>query len=165
MRRSDFFLGYGRVRLEDFRSDPSHSSGAHRSVNLKHAARLVDLFKAVGCDNVSEENAVLGIVDRVGLADALVAGGIPELPRAIGSSQTPLLHRVSVVCLQGLHRIEAARTMLDPADAWWTVKLYASGKLQRRLFSSSRRAWSGVSPAQLPTLTARQIFPPPSPTR
>ncbi|KAK3672623.1 hypothetical protein LTR78_007435 [Recurvomyces mirabilis] len=113
------FLGYARVALSALHFNQQSDLG-HRNVSDRNVSRILRIFKIEGCQRKDENHFLTGIVD-----------GAEDLREALTSApsayeQLPVLPHCRVECLNGLHRILAAREHLDQNDQWWIVRLYTS---------------------------------------
>lgn len=115
------FQGYARVKLDNIDFD----SG--RDLDDRNVNRLIDIFKSQGCKRESTANAISVLVQRSAIEEALARQGSSSLAvHSIVPAQLPYLN-AKVLCLQGKHRIHAARKVLPYGDWWWTVKIFDSG--------------------------------------
>jgi hypothetical protein len=71
------------------------------------------------------------MVEQSDLDDALLASDVSaERLLSNPDNNPPALKFAAsyrLICLHGRHRIVAAREILLPTDAWWTVELYLAG--------------------------------------
>lgn len=96
----------------------------HRPLCQKNVKRICKIYRLEGCNRSDEDNFISAVVDPVVYHTACAAP-----PRMfVSSSNVPLLDLERVECLDGLHRIAAAKSFLDEAEPWWIVKLYSSSK-------------------------------------
>lgn len=109
-----------------------------RELSRKNVERLKEVFRTDNIRRLEPRNHIPAVVDQVDLDDAIQASEISaESLLSNPDNDPPVLtfparHRLT--CLHGRHRIQAAREILPPTDAWWTVDLYLAGMstLQRR---------------------------------
>lgn len=116
------FHGYARVKLENVDFD----SG--RELDDRKVKRLLGIFKKQGCERKKTTNAISVLVAKGALGNVLTqqnssGSGVHFIVPAL----LPHLN-VKVLCLQGKHRICAARKFLKNADRWWTAKVFDAGK-------------------------------------
>ena len=116
------FQGYARVKLENIDFD----SG--RDLDDQNMNRLVGIFKLQGCKRESTANAISVLVERsvIGKEHAQ-QGSSSSAVHSIIPARLPFLD-AKVLCLQGKHRIYAARKFLPYGDWWWTVKIFDAGR-------------------------------------
>jgi hypothetical protein len=76
-----------------------------------------------------DESCIKGVEDPLQL-DGVLAFSQMSLPQADPGSglDIPFVHVEEVICLNGLHRVEAAKRWLREGEKWWTIKLFANGK-------------------------------------
>lgn len=120
------FRGLARVQLHALHFDHPLVERKHRSISQKNVRRLQRVFGEVGCLRLQEENYINAVVDDASLDKALSLSR-DELLCLREGQELPLLD-VHVDCLSGLHRIEAAKAILDNNDQWWVVRLFTKGK-------------------------------------
>ena len=113
-----------RLRYESITVDP-------RQLDPKNVDRLLGVFKLEGCRRLEPQSHIPALISRAALHSLLerIPGGQSSLsPR--GKEKTPIQvePRDYLTCLQGRHRIEAAKKYLHPDDKWWVVDLYAVGE-------------------------------------
>ena len=112
------FRGHARVKLDDI---DFHSG---RDLDRQNVKRLVGIFQLQGCERESTANAISVLVE---------GGTIPPLDPPSSAMHSlipdglPYLS-TKVLCLQGKHRICAAREFLHDTDRWWTTKVFDAGK-------------------------------------
>ena len=116
------FQGYARVKLEDI----DFNSG--RELDGQNVKRLVGIFKLQGCVRENTANAISVLVERGALGNVRTQQGSPSSAvHSIIPTRLPYLN-TKVLCLQGKHRICAARKFLHHTNRWWTVKVFDAGK-------------------------------------
>jgi hypothetical protein len=103
-----------------------------QEANEKVVVKLRDVFAHEGCLRLEPKNHIPAIISQANLDLA-----IHTTPGAIGASilaghkklpcELIFPDGVSIECLQGLHRVEAAKKMLPRRDWWWTIDLYLEG--------------------------------------
>ncbi|KAI9769847.1 MAG: hypothetical protein M1840_003841 [Geoglossum simile] len=124
IERRHTYQGTARIGLEvlHFRQDQ------HRRLDRKNVEFLKGCFRKYGCRPLEVGNCIRARIDRESLDDALRESGLTA--RDLLSNQTegyPELVFPSgqqLECLNGQHRIQAAREFLSPKDKWWAVELY-----------------------------------------
>lgn len=110
-----------------------------RQQDPKNTARLLQSFSLEGCNRLQPENFISALVDADHLA-----------PQAVFSdrhfAEPPSLSSgCKVVCLDGYHRVQAAREFLAGDERWWAANLYIDGSI----ISDSWRSVSGHIPIWL----------------
>ena len=118
------FVGYVRVALADL---DFSCCGPIIPANVD---RLERVFHIEGCVRLDPNHFLSGYLD---VAAAEVRGldirsYVTSDPHAADLGTRQLLRRVPVYCMQGLHRIEAARKQLPLDDQWWIIRLYRACK-------------------------------------
>ena len=108
------------LRFEDITIAP-------RQYDHTNVSRLVQVFKDVGCKRPPEENHVAALISTERLQQ--IREEISEENRGGRKAKDQDMQSVSrnglsLLCLQGRHRIEAAKRFLHPDDRWWMVDLY-----------------------------------------
>ena len=128
-RRS--FIGLAKVDLAalDFSESIRRN---HRPVSQRKIERLLAIFETEGCKRLDRSNYVHALTDGTDLQAALEQGAVSRDalrdPQRCGIPPLPIRR---LDCLDGLHRIQAARAYLDDEDYWWVVKLYSRGASSR----------------------------------
>ena len=142
------FLGIARIPLDAL--DFNHElQKVHRVLSDRAVARLENIFEKEGCLRLQDENHISAVVDEDELVWALAVTGLERgnLPRHPSGGDIPELGLMHVRCLHGLHRVNAAKRVLDGVDRWWTVRLYSSrGRLMPAYCS---RSWTNDQQASL----------------
>jgi hypothetical protein len=123
--RARKYLGTARVRIEKLKLP----IGELRDSVLQ---KLKGVFREGGCRPLDAQNHVLATISQACLDDALRISNIsadellnPE------NREYPVLKisdNMKLDCLQGLHRLQAAKDIMPWKDQWWAVDLYLSGK-------------------------------------
>ncbi|QSS66486.1 hypothetical protein I7I51_07343 [Histoplasma capsulatum] len=100
----------------------------------ENAARLIKLFKSVGCDRDDPEHHVPALISNDTLEEALSSSQttVEALLSGMDPPHLTLGDNVRLRCLQGKSRLQAASHFLDPGDKWWGVKLYLDSQAQLR---------------------------------
>ncbi len=116
------FRGYARVDLRALRFDDVD----HRPISDKNVARLLRVFETEGCRRFDANNFIKAVVEETDLQQLVVS---QEVERSIPDAwdQRGLANVVSILCLDGLHRVEAAKRFLDSNDQWWIISVYIKG--------------------------------------
>ena len=94
-----------------------------RPVGEAHVKNLVEVYKQTGCN--PRENPIPGCVTRAQLE--MISEELDELQDHDIGIGTYIFEEVT--CFHGLHRVEAAKRLLAPAEQWWTVDLYLTEEL------------------------------------
>jgi hypothetical protein len=126
------YRGTARVRLEvlDFQwNEP-------RELSRKNVERLKEIFRGDkrlygNIRRLDPRNHIPAVVEQSDLDDAILASEVSaERLLSNPDNDPPVLKFAEgyrLTCLHGRHRIQAAREILPPTDAWWTVDLYLAG--------------------------------------
>ncbi|KAM9873936.1 hypothetical protein VDGL01_12000 [Verticillium dahliae] len=100
-----------------------------RKPNEKIITHLKETFKIEGCLRLEPKNHIPAVISQkmlntcVSVSTDMSQSMLLENPK----KEPPLLKfpdGVTIECLQGLHRISAAKGLLPRRDWWWTVDLY-----------------------------------------
>ena len=97
-----------------------------RQLDVKNVKRLQKIFELEGCLRLEPDNYIPALISRSLLSD---------LPNLVGEPadlavEPPMFDpSVSLRCLHGRHRIEAARQHLALTGKWWVVNLYVEDHL------------------------------------
>ena len=128
-----FQIPLDKLEYEKLPNNPRQRDG-------KNVTRLLDVFRAEGCQPREPENHVPALISRSALPQNSrpggVGGSIFEEPQWFIPESTPQI-------LHGTHRLKAARKFLKGVDRWWVVDLYSDGakvslRLRGRFADSSR---------------------------
>lgn len=105
--------------------------GEHREPLAENVTHLIRVFRVEGCKRLEEGNFVEAQVNRRDL-DAALASENLTLPQHPPEDwrKFPFLRLRSIDCLNGLHRVLAARKFLNKNDRWWIARLYTDGRAQ-----------------------------------
>lgn len=126
------YRGIAKVNLQALKFDYPLVREKHRKLSIPNVERLKGIFRRNGCLRLQEKNFINAIIDDSTLQDSLSLIG-SSIDAFRGSREgDPLLHLSlgSVECLSGLHRVEAAKSVLDDNDQWWVVKFYSKSWVQ-----------------------------------
>jgi hypothetical protein len=127
--KSEFFIGIARIHLDKL-SFHDALSKQHRAESEKATARLLSVFQLEGCQRLEENNFIDALISEGRLDSALATAGVTreqfrgEAILRTADEALELHPEHDIQCLNGLHRILAAKKFLDNNDQWWTVKLY-----------------------------------------
>ena len=129
--RGSSFRGTARIRFTHL----NFSDLCPRKPNKSITARIREAFSNSGCLRLEPKHRIPALINQDILDAAIEASSIESLAALLGNQtkQPPELtlpDHVRVECLQGLHRVEAAKEFLPRRDWWWTVDLYLEGKSQ-----------------------------------
>lgn len=118
--RSRTFCGSFRVPLDKLEYEQLPNNPKQR--DGKNVARLLDVFRAEGCQPREPENHMPALISRSAMPQTSRPGGssVFEEPQWF-NPKSPLQ------VLHGRLRLEAARKFLQGADRWWVVDLYSDG--------------------------------------
>ncbi|CAD6446248.1 f68f9563-ded7-4069-bc2f-2a3b06713e93 [Sclerotinia trifoliorum] len=118
------YRGIACVRLENLHF-PSEDS---RELNQENVERLKELFQKDITRRLDPKNRIAAEINEIDLNEAIrTSNTSAELLMNIHDENPPFLifpSNYQLTCLHGRHRILAAREILPPANAWWTVDLY-----------------------------------------
>lgn len=163
------FRGLARVDLAKLNFEYALSQG-HRNLEQRNVKRLLGIFRTHGCERYESANFVKARVDAGSLDAALTSQGfrLPQQPPDSWQA-IPILQVSSIDCLNGLHRVLAARKYLDLNDQWWIARLYTEGWVFEAFFllamltgvqtshSFARETWWRSTPMSRLLLTARSF--------
>jgi len=98
-----------------------------RQKDPKIVDNLKEHFQRARCRRFIPDNYIPVLITITELRKALRASGLNEqafqTPAKDGSFFLKTAPRQNLKCLEGRHRIEAAKQILPPGDHWWTFKL------------------------------------------
>lgn len=126
------YQGTARVRLEvlDFQwNEP-------RELSRKNVERLKEIFQGDkmlhgNVRRLDPRNHIPAVIEQSDLNDAILTSEVSaERLLSNPDNNPPVLKFAAgyrLTCLHGQHRIQAAREVLPPTDAWWAVDLYLAG--------------------------------------
>ena len=111
---------------------------AKRRPDQDHVDRVKRVFRKAGCRPLESMHHIPAVVSQqqldAALAEARRRGRwkVDALPSSYAAINTPngypeLEFPGGIECLHGLHRIQAGKEWLQPAEKWWIVDLYLSG--------------------------------------
>jgi hypothetical protein len=110
-----------------------------REVDQSIVRNLVEIFQKspYGCDREHDLHVIKGHVDPNDLDHILELSNLTleDLQTSLDSQGfRPRIEtgNLKIRCLDGRHRVEAAKCFLIPSDLWWTVKLYFTLKEGKR---------------------------------
>ncbi len=114
--RGSFKVPLDQISLEG----TSHDTRQH---DPKNARRLLESFALEGCNKLQPENYISVLVNGADLpSQNLHSNTYFEEPPAFAFKR-------HVICLDGHHRIQAAREYLAREDRWWVANVYADGNV------------------------------------
>ena len=130
--KAHYLLGLARVDLHELVFTPAISRG-HRESSDKLKTRLITVYELEGCRRFEEENFIDAKIDADDLNVALQKANLTISALKEKSHKdlcnpeqiSRLKFQRGLSCLNGLHRVRAAQTFLDPNDRWWIVRLYS----------------------------------------
>jgi hypothetical protein len=119
------FRGTARVRFENL-------AFGRRDLNEKAVTYLEDKLKKQGILRLEPRHRIPAIIDWKVLEEAIEASPntSSELLLENPEEEPPYLQLPSgqlIDCLQGLHRVAAAKKILPPGGWWWSIDLYING--------------------------------------
>jgi uncharacterized protein YnzC (UPF0291/DUF896 family) len=123
------FRGTVRVRLDNL-AFCEETCGA---LDEKKKRRLKQIFTFQGCLRLKPENHVQALISEAQLQHALQSSQrtedqIRQQPREVTPVELSFPLDFELVCLNGQHRIAAAKELLFSRDRWWCVDLYSEGR-------------------------------------
>ncbi|KAG9186453.1 hypothetical protein G6011_09561 [Alternaria panax] len=121
------YRGIVRVPLHALNFGHGVVEDKHRDLSHENVIRLEKVYEQVGCSRLQEENVVNAVIEDHDLVTALSLHGmsLDDMRSLQWPQDAPTLHLENVQCLDGMHRIEAARRFLDENDKWWIVRLFS----------------------------------------
>ncbi|KAL8788265.1 MAG: hypothetical protein Q9213_001785 [Squamulea squamosa] len=135
------------LRKLRFESQPKNP----RQLDAKNIDRILTVFELQGCLRLEPENHIPALVSPATLS--AIVKELPEGQRVLVPSvdKPPILSDIpcDLVCLNGQHRVEAAKRFLGAGDKWWIVDLYASDLSQeaqntlREDYANSKNFYDG----------------------
>jgi len=118
------FREFARVSLDDL----SFGHDSARSIDERNVFRLRKIFEIEGCQRSDGHN----FIDATAAGNAATSFEPEQLPLfkipADNWCTVPLLKLGAIACLNGQHRIEAAKRYLAPNDRWWIVRIFVDGQ-------------------------------------
>lgn len=121
------YRGTARVRLESLHFEWNEP----RELSRKNVERLKEIFRTENVRRLEPSNHIPAVVDETVLDAAARASEVLAENLLSNPDNGPPFLKISphnrLICLHGRHRIQAAREILPPTDAWWTVDLYLTG--------------------------------------
>jgi hypothetical protein len=120
--KSRTFCGSFRIPLDKLEHEQLPNNPRQR--DSKNVARLLDVFRAEGCQPREPENHVPALISYSALPQASRPGG---LGGSVFEEPQRFIPEYPLRVLHGRHRLEAARRFLKGADRWWVVDLYSDG--------------------------------------
>ena len=131
------YRGVARVHLDDLEFQQPLGSDPIKS-DPRRVEYLKRRFQKEGCDRLPVLRHIPVIIDQQSL-DAAMRDSCVSAQRLLkAASPYPYLafpKGFQLRYIHGLHRIEAGREILSGNERWWTVDLYLSGRLLKKLFS------------------------------
>ncbi|KAF4344402.1 Intracellular transport USO1 [Fusarium beomiforme] len=128
--RGIYFRGTARIRFANLR----FGNLCPREPNQKIATQLKERFSGEGCLRLEPKNHIPAVISKDTLEVCIRAS--PNVSQDVllenNGKQPPELRlpeNCMVECLQGLHRIAAAKEFLPRRDWWWTIDLYLEAGL------------------------------------
>ena len=113
------YRGSFKISLENIELQTTTHNTRQR--DPKNIARLLESFALEGCNRLQPENYISVLVDGVELPSQI------EHPSSNYNEPPTLTLQGTVLCLDGHHRIQAAREFLAGEDRWWVADLYLNG--------------------------------------
>ena len=121
-------LGFARVRLSDLHCD-SQGGTTHRRLAPATVSRLVRIFRSHPPLRGEERHFVEAVLDDKDVSAVKQSAAVlPSAPSALQLQTLPILQGYRLRCLNGWHRLQAARRCLNENDQWWVVKIYSRGE-------------------------------------
>lgn len=120
--KSKCFLGFARIQFSQLSFNDSLRQN-HREESRKATARLLRVFRIEGCKRYEFENFIDATIPLHVFEEAISPADASTFQDA-GDARQLQLHQ-AVECLNGLHRILAAKEYLPFNDRWWIVRLFS----------------------------------------
>lgn len=121
--RGKMFVGSASVRLEAFKFS--------RKADNTNVERLLALLGDANCDRTDVKNHVVATIDTHTLERALQESSLTSLATdasgAYPKLELPL--GMSILCLDGVDRLTAAREIFPHDEQHWVADLYLAGTL------------------------------------
>jgi hypothetical protein len=121
------YKGTARVALHHLHFD----NHGRRELNRKNVDRLIEIFRTESVLRLEPQHHIPAVIDPTLLDDVIQASGLSAESLLNNPDQNlpalKLPQQFRLTCLHGQHRIQAAREILPPTDAWWVVDLYLVG--------------------------------------
>lgn len=113
------FRGFVRVNLDDL----SFVHDSHRGLDERNVARICRIFELEGCQRLDEHHFVDVVIGHDQALDEhrVTERPIPHWP------DLPLIVCGKLECLNGRHRIQAAKLHLPPNERWWIARVFIEG--------------------------------------
>lgn len=128
--RGSSFRGTARIRFAHLR----FGELSPRHPNERITTYLKEKFSNEGCLRLDPKNHIPAVISQAILDAAIQASPNVSQDSLLENQrkQPPelrLSEGVTIECLQGLHRIAAAKIVLPRRDWWWTIDLYLDGNV------------------------------------
>jgi hypothetical protein len=129
------YRGIVRAPLHALKFGHGIVAARHRDLSYENVIRLQKIYEQVGCSRLQEENFINAVIEDDDLTVALSLHGmsLDDMRSLQWPRDAPTLHLDNIQCLDGMHRIEAARRFLNENDKWWIVRLFSYGQSQRTI--------------------------------
>ena len=127
--KQGYYRGSARVRLENLAVEGLEVRPT-RTVDDDHVQHLIDTFHTEGCDNLDPKHRVKALIRDEDIGDILQASEmtVEEFMQYIDTPKTLSCGDRLFVCLEGRHRIKAARRFFNAEERWWAVDFYSFGQ-------------------------------------
>lgn len=128
--REEKFRGTAKVDLNDL----TFAHPPIRKYSAKNEEWLLSAFQTDGCSPLLVDHHIPAVIDHASLQDAIsISNTSSNTLLSKHSHYWPKLtfkQGFKLLCLQGRHRVGAARKHLEEGYRWWIVDLYSDGKMK-----------------------------------
>ena len=131
-KKSMCYRGIARAPLHALKFGHGIVAARHRDLSYENVIRLQRIYEQVGCSRLQEENFINAVIedDELDVALSLHGMSLDDMRSLQWPQDAPTLHLDNLQCLDGMHRIEAARRFLNENDKWWIVRLFSYSQSQ-----------------------------------
>ena len=121
------FRGSAKIHLKHLKCENVAKEDQRLFLDPKNVARLVQIYKLEGCLRLDIEHHVPAIIKESELQKSLSISNVDgvDLLKRGSPPELEFSDDVTLICLHGRHRLEAAKEFLLPGDRWWIVDLYS----------------------------------------
>jgi hypothetical protein len=110
------FLGSAQIMLSSL---IFHEEDTQFEVSTDRVNALVSIFKTDGCERTKKQNHISAFIDKYIYC------------RLKHKKHEFLNLPIPIICLNGRHRIAAAKLYFLPENQWWSVSLYSEGMFEK----------------------------------
>lgn len=121
------FRGSAKIHLKHLKYENVVKEDDRLFLDPKNIARLIQVYQLEGCLRLDIEHHVPAIIKEKDLQTSLKLSNVDpaDLFKRGLPPELEFSGDVTLVCLHGRHRLEAAKEFLLPGDKWWIVDLYS----------------------------------------